>query len=79
MTVGAIFVVGASIPASLGFRFYIRHFTAYATAYGTLGAFFALMLWIYMESLIILVGAELNSELEKLHARRTTAPDEGYG
>jgi membrane protein len=79
VTVGAIFVVGTSIPASLALRFYVRHFTTYATAYGTLGAFFVLMLWIYMESLIILVGAELNSELEKLRARQTTALDQGCG
>ena len=79
VTVGAIFVVGTSIPASLGFRYYVRHFTIFPTAYGTLGAFFILMLWIYMESLIILVGAELNSELAKLHARQTAALDEGYG
>jgi membrane protein len=73
VTAGALFVVGASTPTSLGLRFYVTHFTLYPTAYGTLGAFFVLMLWVYTESLILLVGAEVNSEMEKLRRRRATA------
>jgi len=76
VTVGAAFVVGTSIPASLAFSFYVRHFTLFPTAYGTFGGFFVLMLWIYMQSLIILVGAELNTELETLRAAEAVAPGE---
>jgi len=49
VSVGAIFAVATSIPASLGFRFHIQHFTSYARTYGALGAISVLMLWIYME------------------------------
>ena len=69
VTAGAIFVIATSIPASIGLRFYVKHFTTYAT-YGTLGAFFVLMVWVYMECLIILVGSELNVEIEKLRELR---------
>lgn len=70
ITAGGVFVVVMSILASMGFRIYIQHFTTYATAYGAFGSFFVLMLWVYMESLIILVAGEINSELGKMKGNR---------
>lgn len=69
VSVGSLFAVVISIPASICFRIYIQHFTSYSQAYGTLGGFFVLMLWIYLEVLILLLGAELNSELTKRRVR----------
>ena len=74
VTLGALFVVGASVPASLGFRYYMQHYTIYDATYGTLGAFFVLMLSVSMESLIVLVGGEVNSELEKLRSSKLRSP-----
>ena len=49
---------------SLGFRFYVIHFGQYNQMYGTIGAVIVVLLWFYLSGLVLLVGAELNSELE---------------
>ena len=68
-TPGTLFVVLAWTPATLGFNFYIRHFASYNRTYGALGAFVVLMLWMYLTSFIVLVGAAINCELGKMRAR----------
>jgi len=67
-TPGTLFVVLAWTPATLGFDFYIRHLGSYNRTYGALGAFVILMLWMYITSFILLVGAEINCELRKMRA-----------
>lgn len=54
---------------SLGFRLYLSYFDTYTTVYGSLGAVIILMLWFYLTGLAILVGGEVNSEIEKAAAR----------
>ena len=49
---------------SLGFRLYVVNFGNYESSYGTIGAFIVLMLWFYLSGLVIIIGAELNSEIE---------------
>lgn len=49
----------------MGFSFYVENFANYSIIYGTLGAVIILMMWLYMTSLILILGAELNSA-EKL-------------
>ncbi len=44
---------------------YVSHFSDYNAAYGSLGAIIILMLWLYLTSVVLLVGAELNAELWK--------------
>lgn len=51
------------IVASLGFAFYVNNFANYSRLYGSLGAVFILMTWIYITSMILIVGAEINSVL----------------
>ncbi|MEJ2008553.1 MAG: YihY/virulence factor BrkB family protein [Acidobacteriota bacterium] len=63
-TPGSLFVVAVWFPATIGFNAFIRHFTT-AGAYGALGTFFVLMFWIYVTNFILLVAAEMDSELEK--------------
>jgi membrane protein len=65
---GTLFVVLAWTPATLGFNLYIRHFASYHRTYGALGAFVVLMLWMYIASFIVLVGAEINCEVRKMRA-----------
>ncbi|HVB28460.1 MAG TPA: YihY/virulence factor BrkB family protein [Terriglobia bacterium] len=65
LTPGSLFVVLAWFPSTMAFNAFVRHFAASASAYGTLGTFFVLMFWVYVTSLILLVGAEMDSELEK--------------
>jgi len=65
-TPGTLFVVVAWTPATLAFNLYIRHLASYNATYGALGAFVILMLWLYITSFIVLVGAEINCELRKM-------------
>jgi membrane protein len=48
---------------TVGFRAYLQHFGDFTTIYGSLGAAMALLVWMYMISLVILVGAEFNALL----------------
>ncbi len=65
---GALLAAGLWLVASIGFRTYVTNFGNYTETYGTLGGVIVLMLWLYLFGLAILVGAELNSELD--HAKR---------
>ena len=48
---------------TVGFRAYLQHFGDFATIYGSLGVGMALLVWMYMISLVVLVGAEFNALL----------------
>lgn len=61
--VGAVFAAILWILATLLFRFYVQGWGAYNPAYGTIGAAMILLTWIYISSVVILVGGELNSEI----------------
>lgn len=53
------------VLASAVFRLYISNFSSYNQAYGFLGAFIILLLWLWVTGLVVLVGGELASEMEK--------------
>jgi membrane protein len=53
------------VVATLAFRLYITNFSSYSKTYGVLGTIIVLLLWLYLTSLVILVGAELSSEMER--------------
>ena len=65
---GALVATTLWILISLGFKFYIAHFGSYNATYGTIGAVIVLMLWFYLSALAVLVGAELNAEIEHASA-----------
>src|SRR5262245_18101611 len=52
------------LAISLAFRFYIVHFGQFNKMYGSIGAVIVLLLWFYLSGLVLLLGAELNSEIE---------------
>ena len=60
---GAALATGLWFPATLGFGFYVRHFAQYSLFYGSLTAAIVLLVWLYIISLIILLGAEFNAIL----------------
>ena len=64
ITPGALLATVLWLVASLGFRFYVVNFGNYNETYGTLGGVIILMLWFYISSLAILVGGEMNAEIE---------------
>lgn len=58
---GATLATGMWFSATLLFGFYLQHYADYSIIYGSLGAAIALLVWMYMVSLVILVGAEFNA------------------
>lgn len=57
---GAIFSALGWIISSQIFAFYVNNFTNYANIYGGLGGIIALLLWLYITSMVILIGGEIN-------------------
>ncbi|WP_321345919.1 YihY/virulence factor BrkB family protein [Breoghania sp.] len=62
------------VSASFAFSYYIENFADYNATYGTLGAVIGLMVWIWISVVILIVGAELNAELEHKAARGSRKP-----
>ncbi|MBC5630358.1 YihY/virulence factor BrkB family protein [Clostridium sp. NSJ-6] len=60
---GAIVSTIGWLIVSLGFSFYINNFSNYSRLYGSLGAVFVLMTWLYISSIILILGGEINSVL----------------
>ncbi len=61
---GAIFATVLWLIASVGLSFYVSHIARLGVTYGPLGAVVAIMLWFYITAYAVLLGAELNSQLE---------------
>jgi membrane protein len=61
---GAVVATVLWLAASLGFKVYVTRFADYNATYGAVGGVMVLMLWFYVSSLAILVGAEMNAEIE---------------
>jgi membrane protein len=60
VTAGSVLGVILLVLASLGFRYYVAHFSNYSAAYGSLGAVIILQLWLYIVGIVLLVGWEVN-------------------
>jgi membrane protein len=77
---GAVFATVGFIITSLLFSLYTANFGRYNKTYGTLGAIVVVMLWLYLTALMIVLGAELNAELERQTRRDSTrGPDQPMG
>ena len=61
---GVVVAIILWLLVSLGFRLYLHFFNSYSATYGSLGALIVLMLWFYLTGAAILLGAEINCELE---------------
>ena len=64
-SLGTLFATATLVAGTSGVNFYVRHVGHYYETYGTIGAFFVLMVWIFVSSLTLLVGAEMNAVLER--------------
>ena len=64
ITPGSVFATALWLLISLAFKFYVTNFTSYTATYGLIGGAIVLMLWFYVSALAVLVGAELNAEIE---------------
>ena len=68
------------VAATVGFGVYAQRFGDYNATYGSLGAVVVLLMWLFVSSYAILLGAELNAESERQTARdSTTGPDKPLG
>jgi len=72
VSVGAGFAVVGWLVASTAFSLYASNFGSYNEAYGALGGIIVVLLWMYISALVILLGAEINAELEHQTAQDTT-------
>ena len=72
LTPGCIFAAAAWLGASLLFAWYTENFGRYNETYGSLGAAIGFMTWLWLSTIVILVGAKLNAEIEHQTARDST-------
>ena len=80
VSAGALLGTGLWLAGSAAFSFYVSQFGSYDQTYGSLGAIVVFLLWLFLSAFVILVGAELNSEMERQTLEDTTdAPAEPIG
>lgn len=60
---GTIFFTTFWLLGSWGFSVYVNNLSTYNYVYGTIGAFFILMIWLYYTSILLLIGGEINSQV----------------
>lgn len=70
---GAALATAIWFPATIAFGWYVRHFAAYSLFYGSLAAAIVLLIWLYIISVIVLIGAEFNALLYPRAAGSDTA------
>jgi membrane protein len=73
VTPGSTVAVTLWLLVSLAFRLYLHFFDSYSKTYGSLGAVIVLMLWFYLTGASILIGGEINSDIEDAAAREGAA------
>ena len=65
VTPGSLLAVLLWLVVSLGFKLYVDHFGDYNKVYGSIAGMIVLMLWFYFAGVVLLLGGELNAEIEK--------------
>jgi membrane protein len=76
VSVGSVFAAVTWIIASYLFSWYLASFANYNATYGSLGAVVGLMMWLWISTIVVLLGAELNAEIEHQTARDSTVGHE---
>jgi len=75
ITPGVVIGIAGWLLASLGFRVYLHFFNTFSVTYGSLGAVIILLMWFYITGLMLMLGAEINSELG---ASAPLVPTDGF-
>jgi membrane protein len=75
-TPGAFLATALWLLASAAFSFYIANFGDYNEMYGALAAVVILLFWLYISAFVVIIGAEVNSEMERQTRRDTTTGEE---
>ncbi len=76
ITPGAVFALLAWLLISYSFKWYVTRIANYTLTYGSLGSVIVLMLWLYLTSIVILIGGEINGFWERRKAEQYR--DVGY-
>jgi membrane protein len=80
ISAGGSLATALSVILSIGFSFYINQFGKYNTLYGSIGTLVVVMLWLYFNALVLLIGFELNVSIWKARSTNSTVlapPEEG--
>ncbi|HAP40258.1 MAG TPA: YihY/virulence factor BrkB family protein, partial [Nitrospira sp.] len=78
VTPGSVCAVSLWLALSLGFKAYVEHFGNYNAAYGSIAGVIVLMLWLYLTGMVMLLGGEINAQIEQAAAalRRGERPNQ---
>ena len=80
LTPGAITACLVWLLASIGFSIYVSNFGSYNETFGSMAGVIILLMWLWISAFIVLLGAELNAEIEaQTGADTTVGPDEPMG
>jgi membrane protein len=71
---GSLLATGLWLLTSLGFKLYLQHVSNLAVVYGAIGSAIVLMLWLYLSGFALLIGAELNAEIDRALPERDVGP-----
>jgi len=67
ISAGSTFATLLFILATVGFNFYVNNFASYNALYGSIGTLIVIMMWLYFNALVLIIGFELNASIA--HAR----------
>lgn len=71
---GALFATVGWVTASLLFSYYVNHFGSYTKTYGSIGGIIVLLTWLYLSSIVLILGGEINATLHfERHGKRKPA------
>jgi membrane protein len=76
ITPGGALALGLWLAMSFGLRTYVGYFGNYSATYGSIGGVILLMLWLYLTSVVMLLGGEVDSEIVAAARRRGEATDD---
>ena len=79
LTPGSALAAVAWLASSVLFSWYIANFGNYNATYGSLGAAVGMMTWMWISMIVVLVGAELNAEIERQGGREPTDREKPVG
>jgi len=79
ISAGSTFASFSTILTSIGFNFYVNNFNRYNTLYGSIGTLLVFLLWIYFNSIIILIGFELNASISQVKRTRNSNNGDNNG
>jgi membrane protein len=76
ITPGGILAVLLWIVASVGFAFYVSNFSSYNATYGSLAGVIVFLIWLWISNIAVLLGAEMNAEIERRRELESGVPEE---